>query len=74
MAHRFSKLGTAQSHIVYLLVAGEPVSEYWGPNMNILVSASHLLITANCSSNFAIYCFKVKIKGVKANINIAKLS
>ena len=42
--------------------------------MNILVSASHLLITANGSSNFAIYCFKVKIKGVKANINILTLS
>ena len=31
----------------------------WGPNMNILVSVSHLLITINSSSNFAIYCFKV---------------
>merc|ERR1712074_326217 len=25
----------------------------------ILVSASHLLVTINCSSNFAIYCAKV---------------
>ena len=33
----------------------------WGPKMSILVSISHILITVNCSSNFAIYCSKVRI-------------
>ena len=32
----------------------------WGPELTVLVSASHLLITINCSSNFAIYCVKDK--------------
>ena len=31
----------------------------WGHELTILVSASHLLVTINCSSNFAIYCAKV---------------
>ena len=33
----------------------------WGHELTILVSASHLLVTINCSSNFAIYCAKVCI-------------
>ena len=42
------------------LLAGVDYSSVWGPKMNILVSTSHLLITVNCSANFAIYCSKVR--------------
>jgi hypothetical protein len=34
--------------------------EDWAPQMNIVVSVSHLLITINCSTNFIIYCYKDK--------------
>merc|ERR1712074_514653 len=34
-------------------------------NKKILVSASHLLVTINCSSNFAIFCAKVISKTQK---------
>ena len=37
------------------------IEQTWGPNMNIVVSLSHLLITINCSANFAIYCYKVQL-------------
>ena len=43
-----------------LFMIGRDFQASWSHNMNILVSISHILITVNCSSNFAIYCSKVK--------------
>ena len=41
------------------LFQGSDYRVLWGPDSNILVAVSHLLITISCSSNFAIYCFLV---------------
>ena len=56
-------LTNSKKNVFYYAESASPHS-YWGPNMNILVSTSHLLITVNCSSNFAIYCFKVKYSSI----------
>ena len=47
------------SHEIINFILGQDIHSKWGPKMNILVSLSHILITVNCSSNFAIYCSKV---------------
>ena len=45
--------------IISFIYLGKGSLAKWGNNMNILVSFSHILITVNCSTNFAIYCSKV---------------
>ena len=40
---------------------GDDQERFWGPKMNVTVAISHFLITFNCSSNFIIYCAKVKL-------------
>ena len=46
---------------LWAIIKGSDYKQMWGHDMNIMVSISHLLITFSCSSNFAIYCFKVRI-------------
>ena len=45
--------------ISYMIIWSGSETASWGHELTILVSASHLLVTINCSSNFAIYCAKV---------------
>ena len=46
----------------FYVILGQDQNHVWGEKMNILVAVSHLLITLNCSCNFAIYCAKVCVK------------
>ena len=48
--------------ISYMITSSGSETASWGHELTILVSASHLLVTINCSSNFAIYCAKVTEK------------
>ena len=41
------------------LLGQEDLEKSLGGMENMFVSLSHLLITINCSANFAIYCYKV---------------
>ena len=53
------------------MLSGVDGNVFWGEKMEILVSTSHLLITFNCSCNFAIYCAKVRNKIYPALLNFA---
>ena len=46
-------------NIHFHLFSGKTSKDVWHPNMNVVVAASHLLITTKCSTNFVIYCLKV---------------
>ena len=48
----------------YMVTSSGSETASWGHELTILVSASHLLVTINCSSNFAIYCAKVTEKRI----------
>ena len=54
------KNGIKEKTIYLSYLSGREQTQIWGPKMNIVVAVSHVLITLNCSSNFAIYCSKVK--------------
>lgn len=43
---------------LWTVVTGKDPEETWSHKMNIMVAASHLLITLNCSVNSIIYCCK----------------
>ena len=45
----------------------------WGSGLRIAVSLSHFLITANSSTNFAIYCIKVGSCGIIIVDNLINL-
>ena len=45
----------------------------WGSGLRIAVSFSHFLITANSSTNFAIYCIKVGSCGIIIVDNLINL-
>ena len=45
--------------IALLYFLGNDPKQFWGHKMNMMVALSHVLITLNCSCNFAIYCAKV---------------
>ena len=55
------KIELRKKQFIFPFLSGREHTQLWGPKMNIVVAVSHVLVTLNCSSNFAIYCSKVKL-------------